>query len=106
MCGGGRRVVGGGDAAGKGGSGAGTRAGHPGGGREGVFSPSPRLAAREEARGKRGPRLARRIDDSARGHGHLGGGSGAGGRRSADVMDRLPAAWGSGAASVRGRFGG
>lgn len=79
MCGGGRRVVGGGDAAGKGGSGAGTRAGHPGGGREGVFSPSPRLAAREEARGKRGPRLARRIDDSARGHGHLGGGSGAGG---------------------------
>ncbi|XP_045861060.1 uncharacterized protein LOC123941676 isoform X2 [Meles meles] len=29
------------------------------GGREGVFSPGPRLAAREEAGGKRGPRLAR-----------------------------------------------
>lgn len=75
-------------------------------GAEKVFSPPPPgLAAREGAGGKLGPRLARGIDDSAGGHGHLGGGSG-GGRRSADVMDGLRGACGRGASSVRGRFGG
>lgn len=81
------------------------RGGHPGGGQEGVFSPAPGIAAREEAGGKLGPRLARGIDDSAGGHGHLGGGSGGG------AAERRCHGWArrglrEGAASVRGRFGG
>lgn len=81
MCGEGRAVSSWGR--GRGGKGR-ERGGHPDGGQEGVFSPAPGIAAREEAGGKLGPRLARGIDDSAGGHGHLGGGSG-GGRRSAPM---------------------
>ncbi|XP_020940274.1 uncharacterized protein LOC102167874 [Sus scrofa] len=55
----------------RGGSWAGARPGHPGGGREGGFSPALGQAAREEAAVKLGSRPAGGIDDSAGGHGHL-----------------------------------
>lgn len=76
---GGLRAAGGGDAAGKGGRGRGARAGHPG---RGVFSPpSPARRARGEGGGGAGDRW---LGQWARPPGR-----GAGGRRSADVMDGL-----------------
>nr|XP_044613102.1 uncharacterized protein LOC106847054 isoform X3 [Equus asinus] len=81
---GGLRVVGGGDAAGKGGSGARARAGHPGG--AGCFLSRPRARGGGGGWRKAGPAPPPGIDDSAAGHGHLGQGQRRG-RRSADATD-------------------
>nr|XP_019590511.1 PREDICTED: uncharacterized protein LOC109449076 isoform X2 [Rhinolophus sinicus] len=65
-----------------------------------VFSPPPPGKQRGSRAGRKpGPRSARRIDDSASGHGHLGEGQRRG-RRSADVIDGLGGACGNGGASA------
>ncbi|XP_074190054.1 uncharacterized protein LOC109449076 [Rhinolophus sinicus] len=65
-----------------------------------VFSPPPPGKQQGSRAGRKpGPRSARRIDDSASGHGHLGEGQRRG-RRSADVIDGLGGACGNGGASA------